>query len=68
MRATEMCVNHRKQDEGPCGQADKAESSTILVEEMVVHFDLGAGFEIVWKQHDRHRHLAQVINLRMINA
>lgn len=46
----------------------KAERSTVLVEEVVVHFDLGAGFEVVWKQHDRYRHLAQVINLRMINA
>lgn len=39
-----------------------------LVEEVVVHFDLGAGFEIVWQQHDRYRHLAQVINLHMING
>lgn len=46
----------------------RAERSTVLVEEVVVHFDLGAGFEVVRKQHDRYRHLAQVINLRMING
>lgn len=52
----------KQQDEGPCS------GSTVLVEEVVVHFDLGAGSEVVWKQHDGHRHLAQVINLRMISG
>lgn len=32
---------------------------------MVDDFDLGAGFEVVWKQHDRYGHLAQVVHLRM---
>lgn len=45
--------------------ADAAEQSSLLVEEVVDDFDLGAGFEVVWKQHDRYRHLAQVIHLRM---
>lgn len=49
-------------------QTDGAERGTVLVEEVVVHFDLGAGFEIVWKQHDRYGHLAQVINLGMSNG
>lgn len=39
---------------------------TVLVEEVVVDFDLGAGSEVVWQQHDGHGHLAQVVNLRMI--
>lgn len=37
--------------------------SSLLVEEVVDDFDLGAGFEVVWKQHDRYRHLAQVVHL-----
>lgn len=44
------------------------EQSTVLIEEVVVDFDLGAGFEVVWEQHDRYGHLAQVINLRMISG
>lgn len=55
-------------------QADKVQSEgppagaavTVLVEEVVVDFDLGAGSEVVWQQHDGHGHLAQVVNLRMI--
>lgn len=43
------------------------EQSTVLVEEVVDDFDLGAGFEVVWEKHDRYRHLAQVINLRVTN-
>lgn len=39
---------------------------TVLVEEVVVDFDLGAGSEVVWQQHDGHGYLAQVVNLRMI--
>lgn len=36
---------------------------TILVEEVVADFDLAAGSEVVWQQHDGHGHLAQVVNL-----
>lgn len=35
-----------------------------LVEEVVVDFDLSVGFEIIRQQHDRNRHLAQIINLQ----
>lgn len=38
-------------------EAQAEEHSTVLVEELVDHFDFGASFEVVWKQHDRHRHL-----------
>ena len=58
-----MCANQR----GSRMQA-AIERSTVLVEEVVADFDLGGGFEVVWKQHDRYRHLAQVINLRMITS
>lgn len=30
---------------------------TVLVEEVVVDFDLGVGFEVIRQQHDRNRHL-----------
>lgn len=62
-----MYAEHRKQVGGYL-QADREQRGAVLVEEVVVHFDLGAGFEIVWKQHDRYGHLAQVINLGMNNG
>lgn len=61
-----MCEKHREKGTEAC--ASGGERARSLVEEVVVHFDLGAGFEVVWQQHDRYRHLAQVINLHMING
>lgn len=66
-RATEICANDRKPDQGSYNPRQRERCSTVLVEEVVAHFDLGAGFEVIWKQHDRYGHLAQVINLRMIS-
>lgn len=72
MRGTKICAVYRKQNEAPAimqTELSRAyEQSTVLIEEVVVDFDLGAGFEVVWEQHDRYRHLAQVINLRMISG
>lgn len=30
---------------------------------MVVDFDLSVGFEVIGQQHDRNRHLVEIINL-----
>lgn len=38
--------------------------SVLLVEEVIVNFDLSVGFEIVRQQHDRNRHLAEIIDLQ----
>lgn len=35
----------------------------LLVEKVVVDFDLGVGFEVVRQQHDRDRHLVEIIDL-----
>lgn len=64
-----MCESRRKSGtEVSVSLRTEQRGARLLVEEVVVHFDLGAGFEIVWQQHDRYRHLAQVINLHMING
>lgn len=36
----------------------------LLVEEVVVDFDLGVGLEVIGQQHDRNRHLVQIIYLQ----
>lgn len=36
----------------------------LLVEEVVVDFDLAVGLEVVRQQHDRNRDLIQVVDLR----
>lgn len=36
----------------------------LLVEEVVVDFDLAVGLEVVGQQHDRNRDLVQVVDLR----
>lgn len=36
----------------------------LLVEEVVVDFDLSVGFEVIGQQHDRNRHLVEIINLQ----
>lgn len=64
-----MCENHRKsRTEVSVSRRTKQRGARLLVKKVIVHFNLGAGFEIVWQQHDRYRHLAQVINLHMING
>lgn len=60
-----MRESQEEKDEGSYNETERVEWSTVLVEEVVADFDLGAGFEVVWKQHDRYGHMAQVINLRM---
>ena len=40
----------------------------LLVEEVVVDFDLGVGFEVIWEQHDRDRYLAEIINLKAVDT
>lgn len=35
----------------------------LLVEQVVVHFDLAVGFKVVWHQHHWYRHVAQLVNL-----
>lgn len=34
------------------------------VEKVIVHLDLGAGLKVIWQQHHRGRHLAELIDLR----
>ncbi len=41
-----------------------ASSCVLLVEEVVVDFDLGVGFEVIRQQHDGNRHLVEVIDLK----
>lgn len=36
----------------------------LLVEKVVVDFDLAVGLEVVGQQHDRNRDLVQVVDLR----
>lgn len=36
----------------------------VLVEEVVVDFDLGVGLEVIRQQHDRDWHLVQIIDLQ----
>lgn len=43
------------------------EGSTLLVEEVVIDFDLGIGLEVIWKQHHRDWNMAQVINLQTMD-
>lgn len=38
-------------------------ASVLLVEEVVGHFDLGVGLEVVGQQHDGHGNLVQIVNL-----
>lgn len=36
----------------------------LLVEEVVVDFDFGVGFKVIRQQHNRNRHLVQIIDLQ----
>lgn len=40
------------------------ESGYSLVEEVVVHLDLGVGFKVIWHKHDGNLNMAQLIDLR----
>lgn len=37
--------------------------SVLLVEEVVVDFDFSVGFKVIRQQHNRNRHLVQIIDL-----
>lgn len=41
----------------------RARVCVLLVEEMVVDFDLSVGFEVIRQEHDGNRNLAEIIDL-----
>lgn len=57
----QVLISSQQADKVMVPPADTAVS--VLVEEVVADFDLGAGSEVVWQQHDGHGDLAQVVNL-----
>lgn len=40
----------------------------LLVEKVVVDFDLSVGFKVIGQQHDRNRHLVEIIDLQRIKT
>lgn len=48
---------HSNQPVSPC-------LHVLLVEEVVVDFDLGVGFKVIRQQHDRNWNLVQIIYLK----
>lgn len=36
---------------------------SLLVEEVVVHFDFGIGLEVIWHEHDGYLNMTQLIYL-----